>query len=93
MPVLCLLPPFSVWSQPRMLNELTLNAVGPETELTTGIGLAPISPYSSDFFEVPATARAVPPASTPSTSARMDHPRTRDLRTVGKPVMLCSSES
>src|SRR4051794_29414069 len=76
-----------------MLNELTLNDVGPETVWITGIGLVPISPYSSDFRSDPATASAVPPASVPSTSAAMDQrrrpaPRTACRTTVGKPVMV-----
>src|SRR4029078_13058285 len=82
-PALALLPPFSVWSQPRMLNELTRNAVGPLTVETTGTGLAPISPYSSDFLSVPATASAVPPSSTPRTRVTTDHARRRVRKTVG----------
>ena len=58
-----------------MLNELTRNDVGPETVPTTGIGLGPISPYSSDFLSEPATASAVPPSSVPSTRAAMDQRR------------------
>ena len=90
-----MLPPGAVWSQPRMLNELTRNDVGPDTVPTTGIGLAPISPYSSDFLSVPAAASAVPPSSTPRARAATDQPRRRERErtTVGKPVMMGSSES
>src|SRR3954454_17994849 len=72
-----------------MLKELTRNEVGPETVLTTGMGLGPISPYSSARLSLSeVTARAVPPAMVATTSVATDQPRRRDRTRRGRAVMM-----
>ena len=76
-----------------MLNELTRNDVGPETVPTTGTGLAPISPYSSDLL-VRAGDRERGPAQQRAQHEGSDGPAaqaqsgTACRTTVGKPVMM-----